>query len=441
MNDARLHLSVIGCGYLGAVHAAAMASLGHVVIGIDTDEAKIAALSAGRAPFFEPGLDALLAEQVAQGRLRFTTDIAESRSAQIHFLAVGTPSSKDGESADLSHLDAAVAALLPYLKPGDLVVGKSTVPAGTAARIADRIAAAEPEALLAWNPEFLREGRAVTDTVRPDRLVYGVPESDDGTAERILDAVYAASLATGTPKVVADYATAELVKAAANAFLATKISFINAMAEIAETVGADVTLLAEALGHDERIGHRFLGAGIGFGGGCLPKDIRAFVAHAEDIGVGDSVAFLRTVDEINLRRRRRVLDLALEAFDGSVADRRITLLGVTFKPDSDDVRDSPALDVANMLAHRGAVVTVSDPEGLDNARARHPQLRYEPVTDRALHGAELVILVTEWREYRQLDPARTAELVATRMIIDGRNVLDPAAWRSGGWRYWGMGRP
>ena len=435
-----MRISVIGCGYLGAVHAAAMASLGHDVVGVDVDEAKVALLESGTAPFHEPGLDVLLVEQLAAGRLRFSTDPAAVAGAGVHFLAVGTPQSATGNAADLRFVDTAIESLLPHLAAGDLVVGKSTVPVGTAERLAARLHEAGTGASLAWNPEFLREGHAVADTVSPDRLVYGV-RRDDTDAVAALDEVYATPIAASIPRIVTDYATAELVKVAANAFLATKISFINAMAEIAETVGADVTELADALGHDARIGRRFLNAGVGFGGGCLPKDIRAFSARAEELGRGDSVAFLREVDEINLRRRRRAVDLALEAFDGSVVGRRIAVLGVTFKPDSDDVRDSPALDVAVQLRGLGAKVIATDPHGIPNARLKHPQLKYAERTTDALRRAELVILVTEWDEYRTLDPVATAQAVAVPAIIDGRNVLDPVAWRAAGWRYWGMGRP
>ena len=417
-----------------------MASLGHDVVGIDIDPEKVAALTAGRAPFFEPGLDELLREQLDRGTLQFSTDIDDARGAAVHFVAVGTPQSAGSDAADLRFVDAAIEALLPILSSGDLVVGKSTVPVGTAARLRARLLAHGSGATLAWNPEFLREGFAVRDTVAPDRLVYGIEriaDSHDPRAVMMLDEVYAPIIAAQTPRIVTDFATAELVKVAANAFLATKISFINAMAEIAETVGADVTELADAI----RIVRKFLNAGVGFGGGCLPKDIRAFTARAEELGRGESVAFLRQVDEINLRRRQRVVDLATQAFGGSVVGRRIAVLGVTFKPDSDDVRDSPALDVAVMLRGLGAKVVATDPHGIANARRKHPQLKFAASTADALRRAELVILVTEWREYRELDPVATAALVADTAIIDGRNVLDPLAWRAAGWRYWGMGRP
>jgi UDPglucose 6-dehydrogenase len=441
-----VRLSVIGCGYLGAVHAAAMASIGHEVIGIDVDSRKVESLSRGEAPFYEPHLQELLTAGVASGRLRFTTDVSEASGASVHFIGVGTPQQKDGSAADLTHVNAAVDALLPYLSAGDVVAGKSTVPVGTAAELAPRIEATG--ARLVWNPEFLREGWAVKDTIEPDRFVVGVgPSKSSATGEEtdpadVLRAVYHSAVAKNTPFIVTDWATAELVKVAANAFLATKISFINAMAEIAEVTGADVTQLADAIGHDVRIGRRFLGAGIGFGGGCLPKDIRAFSARAEELGRGESVAFLREVDAINLRRRDRAVDLVVGAFDGSVFRKKITVLGAAFKPHSDDIRDSPGLDVAVRLHGLGASVTVTDPAAIDNARRLHPQLTYVEDRDEALRGADAVIVVTEWDEYRrQLAPQHAGNLATGRIIVDGRNCLDAGAWRAAGWTYFGMGRP
>jgi UDPglucose 6-dehydrogenase len=433
-----MRISVIGCGYLGAVHASAMAELGHEVIGIDVDERKIAALAAGRPSFFEPGLPEILTSATESGRLRFSTQIADAADADVHFIAVGTPQTPGTNAADLSYVDAAFEALLPHLAHGALVVGKSTVPVGTAARLAARLEADAPHASLAWNPEFLREGFAVKDTLEPDRFVYGV---NDPHAASVLDRVYRAAIEAGTPRIVTDYATAELVKVAANSFLATKISFINAMSEIADATGADVSALADALGHDARIGRKFLNAGVGFGGGCLPKDIRAFTARAEELGRGDALGFLKEVDAINLRQRQRVVDLAVEALGGSVFRKKIAVLGVTFKPESDDVRDSPALDVAVHLKGLGAQVVATDPEGIENARMRHPQLDYTSSTSEALQGADLVVLVTEWREYRALDPVEAGRLVGVRRIIDGRNVLDRVAWRDAGWQYRGLGRP
>jgi UDPglucose 6-dehydrogenase len=437
-----MKISVIGCGYLGAVHASAMAELGHEVVGIDVDVSKIAALSEGRTPFFEPGLPEVLISALASGRLRFSTEIAEAAGAEVHFVAVGTPQKKGSNAADLTYVNAAVDALLPHLAAGDLVVGKSTVPVGTAARLAAVIDTAGSGATLAWNPEFLREGFAVQDTISPDRLVYGVAAGESGErAVAQLNAVYAAATAAETPLVVTDYATAELVKVAANAFLATKISFINAMAEIAEVSGADVTQLADAIGYDARIGRRFLNAGVGFGGGCLPKDIRAFTARAEELGRGESVAFLKEVDSINLRRRQRVVDLAVAALDGPIFNAKVAVLGLSFKPHSDDVRDSPALDVAVQLRGLGADVLATDPQAIENSRSRHPQLGYSTDIEETLRGAAAVVLVTEWPEFKYIDPVWAATLVDTPTIIDGRNTLDAAKWRAAGWTYYGLGRP
>ncbi|GAA1746422.1 UDP-glucose/GDP-mannose dehydrogenase family protein [Kocuria aegyptia] len=436
-----MRLSVIGCGYLGAVHAAAMASIGHEVVGIDVDERKVASLSQGEAPFFEPGLQDILQEGIASGCLRFTTDMAAASWADVHFIGVGTPQQAGGSAADLTYVNAAIDELLPHLNRSDIVAGKSTVPVGTAASLMERVAATG--ATLVWNPEFLREGWAVQDTIDPDRLVAGVPAGDEGQrAANILREVYHTAVAKDTPFIVTDYATAELVKVAANAFLATKISFINAMAEIAEVTGADVTQLADAIGHDARIGRRFLGAGIGFGGGCLPKDIRAFSARAEELGRGESVTFLREVDAINLRRRERAVQLVIDALGGSVFKKNITVLGAAFKPHSDDIRDSPALDVAVRLHGLGAWVTITDPAAIDNASRIHPQLNYVADRDEALREADAVLVVTEWDEYRrELDPHHAGDLVNQRIVIDGRNCLDAEAWRAADWSYVGMGRP
>ncbi|MDR6904790.1 UDPglucose 6-dehydrogenase [Agromyces sp. 3263] len=420
-----------------------MAELGHEVVGIDVDEAKIARLAVGEAPFFEPGLPELLRSAVASGRLTFSTDMADAAGATVHFIAVGTPQLKGSYSADLSYVDAAVEGILEHAASGDLIVGKSTVPVGTAERLAGLIADSGTGATLAWNPEFLREGFAVKDTISPDRLVYGVPTDPDAaaTAERMLSEVYATALAADTPLIVTDYATAELVKVSANAFLATKISFINAMAEIAEVTGADVTQLADAIGFDARIGRKFLGAGVGFGGGCLPKDIRAFTARAEEIGRGESVAFLKEVDAINLRRRHRVVELAVDALGGEPLGKKVAVLGLAFKPFSDDIRDSPAIDVAVRLRGLGADVVAIDPEAIENSKRLHPQLEFSDDLSAVLDGADLVVLVTEWNEYRHLDPVWAGELVGVRSVIDGRNCLDAKAWREAGWTYKGLGRP
>ena len=440
-----MKISVIGCGYLGAVHAACMAELGHEVVGVDVDPAKLDALAQGRAPFFEPGLPELLSSAMATGRLKFAAAPAvdELADVDVHFIAVGTPQSAEGKAADLTYVHAAVAQVLAAIPEGasPVIVGKSTVPVGTAQKLAERIE--EAGATLVWNPEFLREGFAVQDTLSPDRIVYGVSD-DPHHAERgrkALDEVYAPLLEAGIPQIVTSYPTAELVKVAANSFLATKISFINAMSELCEATGGDVSDLAEAIGHDDRIGKKFLRAGVGFGGGCLPKDIRAFMARAEELGVGESVAFLHEVDAINLRRRDRVVTLAEQALGGDVSGRRVTVLGAAFKPNSDDIRDSPALDVARRLSDMGAAVTVTDPEALDNVRQVAPYLNTEDDTMAALDCADLLILLTEWKQYVELDAAEVAKRVSTPAIIDGRNALDPQTWRDAGWAYVGLGRP
>ncbi len=436
-----LRISVIGTGYLGAVHAACLAELGHTVVGIDVDEEKVAALGAARAPFYEPGLDELLARTLASGRLSFTSDIAAAADADVHFICVGTPQQRGEFAADLTYVDAAVAQLAPLLARPTLVVGKSTVPVGTAGRIATRLAAtspAGPGVELAWNPEFLREGHAIEDTLHPDRLVYGVSSAG---AQATLDEVYARCLGEGTPRIVTDLATAELVKAAANSFLATKISFINAMSEVCEAAGADVVALAEAIGHDDRIGRKFLGAGLGFGGGCLPKDIRAFMARAGELGADQALTFLREVDAINQRRRSRMVDLARDQCGGSFLGHRIAVLGAAFKPDSDDIRDSPALNVAAQIRLQGGHVTVHDPRALDNARKVWPDLAYADSVDDACLGASVVLHLTEWSVYREIDPVALGEVVAERRLVDGRNALDPVAWRAAGWTYRALGRP
>ncbi len=435
-----LRLSVIGTGYLGATHAACMAELGFEVIGLDVDPAKVETLRGGRVPFYEPGLDDVLARNIEAGRLSFTTSFEEVGAfADVHFICVGTPQAAGAQRADMSQVFGSVASLTPHLRPGALVVGKSTVPVGTAAQLAAQLATTAAEDVeVAWNPEFLREGFAVEDTLHPDRLVVGTASP---RAEQLLREVYAPIIAEGVPFLVTDFPTAELVKVAANSFLATKISFINAMAEVCEAAGADVTQLATAIGYDPRIGSRFLAAGLGFGGGCLPKDIRAFMARAGELGAEDAVAFLREVDQINLRRRAATVDLAREALGGAFRGHRITVLGATFKPDSDDVRDSPSLDVAVAMSNAGADVVVHDPKGLVNAERVYPHLRYVADLHAALAGAHLVVLGTEWREYRELDPCSITDVVADRHVIDGRNALDPQAWRDAGWTYRALGRP
>jgi UDPglucose 6-dehydrogenase len=436
-----VQISVIGCGYLGATHAAGMAELGYDVLGVELDGAKLAELREGRVPFFEPGLPELLSRHVTSGRLRFTSDLQEAADvADVHFLCVGTPQRADTIAADLSHVDAAIDALAPLLRRPCLVVGKSTVPVGTAERLAARLAELAPAgsgAELAWNPEFLREGFAVADTLEPDRLVFGV--TAQGPVE-VLRNVYSRAVEAGIPVVVTDLQTAELVKVAANAFLATKISFINAMAEVCDLVGADVAQLADAIGHDARIGRKFLNAGIGYGGGCLPKDVRAFQHRAQELGASRTTSLLRDVDAINEQRRAHVVVLALDELDDRPRGR-VAVLGAAFKPHSDDVRDSPALWISAELEKRGHHVVVHDPEAIPNARTLFPQLEYAAEVEGALDGADLVLHLTEWPVYREIDPAKAAARVGRPRVIDGRNALDVGAWRAAGWSVRSLGRP
>ncbi|SPE52988.1 UDP-glucose 6-dehydrogenase YwqF [Streptomyces netropsis] len=440
-------ITVIGTGYLGATHAAAMAELGFEVLGLDVVPEKIEMLGRGKVPMYEPGLEELLRRHVAgiegsTGRLRFTMSWEEAGEfGDVHFVCVNTPQKHGEYACDMSYVESAIDALAPHLHRPALVVGKSTVPVGSAARLAARLTELAPagsDVELAWNPEFLREGFAVQDTLHPDRIVVGVAGE---RGEKLLREVYATPIGEGSPFVVADYPTAELVKTAANSFLATKISFINAMAEVCEAADGDVAKLAEAIGHDERIGKKFLRAGIGFGGGCLPKDIRAFMARAGELGADQALTFLREVDSINMRRRGHMVELARETVGGSFLGQRVAVLGATFKPDSDDVRDSPALNVAGQIHLQGGQVTVYDPKGMDNARRLFPTLGYAPTALEACQGAHVVLHLTEWREFRELDPAALAAVVAERRLLDGRNALDAGAWRSAGWTYRAMGRP
>jgi UDPglucose 6-dehydrogenase len=438
-----MRLTVIGTGYVGAVHAACLAHLGHDVLGVDVDAERVAVLAAGRPPFYEPGLSVMLKEVTDAGRLRFTTHLAEAAwFADTHFVCVGTPQRADSNASDLRHVEEALDGLAPYLRGSGyervLVVGKSTVPVGTAQRLARRLHTIAPDADIAWNPEFLREGHAVRDTLRPERIVVGARTAYAVTRLR---EIYAPLLATGTPFVATDPATAELVKLASNSFLATKISFINAMAEICDATGADVLTLAEAMGADSRIGPDFLAPGLGFGGSCLPKDIRAFAARAEELGLGESVALLHQVDEINTRQRHRVVALAERLAGGSLPDRCVAVLGAAFKPHSDDIRDSPALAVAEAVQRRGARVRVHDPEAADNARAARPALQFAPDVAKACEQADVVLHLTEWPQYRELDPVALAAVVRTPALVDARNTLDPEPWRAAGWTLCAPGRP
>ncbi|GAB2648142.1 UDP-glucose/GDP-mannose dehydrogenase family protein [Nocardia goodfellowii] len=440
-----MRCTVFGTGYLGATHAACMAELGHDVIGVDVDPGKVAKLSDGVVPFYEPGLEEVLRRNLDAGRLRFTTSYAEAAAhAAVHFLGVGTPQKKGEYAADLKYVHAVVDTLAPLLERPSVIVGKSTVPVGTAAALGKRARAlTSTEVEVAWNPEFLREGFAVQDTLRPDRLVLGVDQDRENAAwvAELVREAYADLIENEVPFLLTDLATAELVKASANAFLATKISFINAVSEVCEATGADVTMLADALGYDARIGRRFLNAGLGFGGGCLPKDIRAFMARSGELGADHAVAFLREVDNINMRRRTKVVDMAARACGGSLLGANVAVLGAAFKPESDDVRDSPALNVAGMIQLHGAVVTVYDPKAVENSRRIFPTLNYATSVEEACDRADVVLVLTEWDEFTALRPAELDRVVRTKSIIDGRNCLNRATWRAAGWVYAGLGTP
>lgn len=432
-----LKLSVIGTGYLGATHAACMASLGFEVIGFDTEPSKIELLSQGKVPFYEPDLEDLLAKQITSGKLKFTKNINDLSECDVHFICVGTPQIKGGIAADLTFVNSALQSIAKIAKTGALVVGKSTVPVGTAERLRNELLVLNPGADLAWNPEFLREGFAVEDTLKPNRLVVGVTND---RAEQILKEVYAKNLQENTPWVRADLPTSELVKVAANSFLATKISFINAMAEVCEASGGDITVLAKAIGYDPRIGNRFLQAGIGFGGGCLPKDIRAFMARAEELGAQQAVKFLEEIDAINLRARQRIIELVRQDLSNDLKGKKVAVLGAAFKPDSDDVRDSPALDIAAQIQAAGALVTVHDPKAIENAQIRFPTLNFESNIDQTLQDSNIVLHLTEWKIYREIDPIRIKSLVKNSIIIDGRNALDRDLWVKAGWKFRALGR-
>jgi UDPglucose 6-dehydrogenase len=440
-----MRIAVIGTGYLGTTHAACMAQIGHDVLGVDIDPGKVAKLQSGEVPFFEPGIDNLVRDNLASGRLRFTDSFVEAADfADLVFLTVGTPQCETGLAANLSYLHAAIDALSPHLNRPALVVGKSTVPVGTAERLARRtrsLAPAGDDIELAWNPEFLREGFAVHDTLHPDRIVVGVEHAHENRAAKTLAELYRPlSANSDIPFLVTNLATAELAKVAANAFLATKISFINAISEVCEATSADVTMLAGAIGVDKRIGREFLDAGLGFGGGCLPKDIRAFTTRADELGLGDVVTFLQVVDNINMRQRSRVIDATREIC-GSLVGTRAAVLGVAFKPNSDDVRDSPALDVAGQLQLQGAIVSVFDPKAMDNAQQLFPTLNYALSTVEACKEADVVLILTEWDEFRKLQPEKLEAVTRSKRIIDARNCLDPQPWRAAGWNYRGFGRP
>ena len=439
-----VRIAVLGMGYLGTTHAACMTELGHDVLGLDVDSAKLEMLARGEVPFFEPGLEKMLQQSLGSGRLRFSTSYNDAADfAEVFFITVGTPQRIGEYGADLQFVDDAVAALAPLLTRPVVIVGKSTVPVGTAARLADSVRELSPapsDVEVAWNPEFLREGSAVHDTLHPDRIVLGVNPTREGRAETVIREVYAELLRSNVPIIVTNLETAELVKSAANAFLATKISFINAIADVCQAANADVSVLADAVGHDKRIGRHFLNAGLGFGGGCLPKDIRSLMARANELGANHAFTFLQEVDSINSSRRTQMVEMARTACGGSLPGANVAVLGAAFKPNSDDVRDSPALNVAALVQLQGATVTVFDPKAIPNSRMLFPALNYADTPLDACRQADVVLVLTEWEEFRGLDPLGLRAVVRNAAVIDGRNCLDASTWVAAGWDYRGFGR-
>ncbi|WP_018545426.1 UDP-glucose dehydrogenase family protein [Streptomyces sp. LaPpAH-108] len=438
-----MRVSVIGCGHLGIPHAAAMAELGHEVIGVDVDQAKVDRLNAGECPIYETGLPELLTRHTASGRLRFTTDISEAAGfAELHFLGVGTPIDADGRSYDTAQVFGAIRRLAPHLGRPCAIVGKSTVSVGTTAQVtalAQRLAPAGKGVEVVWNPEFLREGHAVEDTLRPDRLIAGVTTAE---GEKAIRAVYAGIIDAGVPIFITDPQTAELAKGAANTYLGLKISYINAVADMCEAAGGDVAQIVDILGIDPRIGSGGMRPGIGYGGGCLPKDVRAFTASARALGADAAASLLRAAEVINEQRTDVALGLVTRALgERPVSGARITVWGAAFKPGTNDVRESPALALAQALQQAGGIVTVHDPQAVPTAMVRNPELEYTDDLAGSLDGADLVVLATEWAEYRQADPRTLACRPANPLLVDCRTTLDPEPWRTAGWTVHQLGRP
>jgi UDPglucose 6-dehydrogenase len=429
-----MRMSVIGCGHLGATHAACMASLGHEVIGVDIDADKVSLLNSGKGWFHEPDLDPMLANCIEQGRLRFTTDFAEAAEfAAVHFIGVATPGHPDG-SYDMSQLRAAVSSLVPHLRGNCLIIGKSTVSPGTAAALQSMVdgllTPGQARVEVGWNPEFLREGCAVADTLRPDRIVAG---TSSASAADIIREIYRPQTDAGIPLLVTDLPTSELAKGAANAFLATKISFINAMADICAATGADVSALAHSLGLDPRIGHAFLRAGIGYGGACLPKDVRGLGSFAQGIGAQNAALLLGAVDAVNQTRIGQAVSLVTETV-GEVAGSRVAVWGASFKAGTDDVRDSAGLLIAEQLRALGATVTVYDPMSSGNAMVAYPELGYADSAVTAAASADVLVVTAAWAEFAQVDAAEVARVVACKAVVDVCQGIDIASWRGAGWQ-------
>ena len=434
-----MHVAMIGAGYVGLVSAACFAEFGSSVTCVDAQPDRIAALRAGRVPLYEPGLEGLLAANVGAGRLSFTGDVADAvPAADVVMLAVGTPGRPGDGEADLSFVHQAAREVADALDGYTVVATKSTVPPGTGREIARIVRERRPDAAfdMVSNPEFLREGSGVEDFMRPDRVVVGV-ESE--RARAVMQALYEPLSLVETPVLFTTLETAEIIKYAANCFLATKITFINEIADLCERVGADVQDVAMGIGLDGRIGRHFLRAGPGFGGSCLPKDTAAFARIAEE--AGSPCRVVETVVRSNAARKAGMVDRIVQGCGGSVAGRTVAVLGVTFKPGTDDVRESPGLVILPALMERGAQVRAFDPAGMDAARRALDGVVWCRDSFDAMAGADALVIVTEWNEFRTLDLARVKTLLRTPLIVDLRNIYDPGAVAAAGIRYVGVGRP
>jgi UDPglucose 6-dehydrogenase len=438
-----MRIAMVGAGYVGLVSGACFAEFGVDVCIVDTDAAKVAALREGRIPIYEPGLDKLVVDNARDGRLRFTTELAEAvRGAEAVFLAVGTPSRRGDGHADLSYVFAAAEQVAQAAEAPLVLVTKSTVPVGTGARIKALVSQARPglEIAVASNPEFLREGSAISDFMRPDRVVIGTEAGAVGErALSVLKRLYRPLYLFETPIVATAIETAELIKYAANAFLATKITFINEIADLCEKVGADVHDVARGIGLDGRIGRKFLHPGPGYGGSCFPKDTLALARTAQDYGA--PVRLVETTIAVNEARKAQMAERIIAACGGSLAGKTIAVLGLAFKPETDDMRDSPALVVVPKLVEAGATVRAFDPAAMANAQPLLPQaVHYTGGVAEAAEGADALVLLTEWNEFRALAPARLKAMMRGELLLDLRNVYDPEAMRAAGFRYSSIGR-
>src|SRR6516162_4202900 len=432
-----MRVSMIGAGYVGLVSGACFADFGHQVICVDKDAAKIAALKRGEIPIFKPGLDELLESNIKQGRLEFAAETSRVDEADAVFIAVGTPSRRGDGHADLSFVYQAVREIAPLLSGATVVITKSTVPVGTGDEIENILREKRPDAdiQVVSNPEFLREGAAIQDFKHPDRIVVG---SDDDRARKVLTEIYRPLYLNAPPIIFVSRRTAELIKYASNAFLATKITFINEMADLCEQVGADVQEVARGMGHDNRIGAKFLHAGPGFGGLCFPKDTSALIKTAHDHGV--PLRLVETVSSVNEQRKRAMARKVVQALGGSVRGKTIAVLGLTFKPNTDDTRDSPAIPLITALHDLGAIVRGYDPAGMEQAKPHLPDVHYCQSAYSAAEGAEALVIATEWEQFRALDLSRLKDVMARPLIIDLRNIYRDDEMQRAAFRYVPIGR-